>query len=1206
MVASDVSHLWDFDADGDWSEAIEDITPYVLSWGFTVGRDYPSLVQGRSAPGQLEVLLNNEDGRFNFYNAASPYNAGNLSLQGGVKYRVKATEAGNPDPTLLAFDRFNGSGVLTTAELGGAWTNRRGQNFVQTGGEAQVAAIDGTSSITTVDCGQNSHFVQSVTGWIDTANKSGVAFSITNSTNWAIVRARPGSVEVRKQIAGVSTTIAQFATEDRSFVAVGAYWNSATRDLEVYLDGVLLGTVTTGLEDLPLTSNCGLYASWEGQRPAGASELYVWDEPQGTEDGILFTGRVKNVLPEESRDHRKLVNLTVDGFLLTAARTTVRRPPASVGGASTGNLSTAGQMVGNALHKVGLLRPGAVIDPGIPVGAVALNPARGLTHMRRMERAEIGLIHETPEGPIGFRGRFADVGQTSALTFSDAGTDLTYERIKLLDWGNEIVNDVQARIAPKGPSFEFGTLGAGAAVAGSQFNIDVAIQPPGQGAVAGMLALVVITTTIRTEGVFWETPKGWTALVDPLDDLGPRVFAKKLIDSDFGQSYRFYSDTGFSGGSQIVRVSYLDNWYGSVQSGVQVVGPVGLGPPGSTTEARNGTNDPPVILPQWGVSPTMYLTYRFGYVASLAAGSIVAPDESTIPNGYANETSFYQAGASGETFNDAADNQAIRIAVSGVEDPSPWLSQFLNFDNVDTMTVAVRGFAGDPPETSGGQVVRSEDLDSQLDKGAVLSLPNPGDVFPDEGAALDYGAQILQATSTDKPLVEIEWTANRSTAHRNAAKSIRVGQRVTLEANGPTSQGIDGDFVVANVKMMGDKGNTRWRVVVQLGTPVDVSAQSIVIGTAAETDTANPLDGTSSSPQRIDTADLDIMRDAADPATWARFRPEGSQTIIAGNRFQDDNQADNLMLGDGFGLTWDGANTSVNSFAMEDLGTARIGPKVHVDPISSNAIAVIEYAGTFFLDGSYDESQEQGSGYNPSLNVPPSDAIWFDGCPRNQISYLESSLLMKVGDSGGGGARPADVIRCVFSFPREAWHAADDFTTGPLELHEPTGTKTSPFLCQIRLGELRIFSRDSATLLNPGDPTPPTATQIGTYVLPTTIGQWSTVILDFRVDPVAAGGTGYFDGYAVDGVTGVLTQFASVGNTWGYAFNTVDPDLNDEFYIQAEQLYQIHRFTPGPTDNWEPIGGNVRRAKYPYFALARGTTNTIDDYANHARNFLLL
>lgn len=346
----------------------------------------------------------------------------------------------------------------------------------------------------------------------------------------------------------------------------------------------------------------------------------------------------------------------------------------------------------------------------------------------------------------------------------------------------------------------------------------------------------------------------------------------------------------------------------------------------------------------------------------------------------------------------------------------------------------------------------------------------------------------------------------------------------------------------------------------------------------------------------IDPGDLLVDITAANTLSWGRDRAEG-QWILSGNRFNAGLNDDNLAGGvAGRGLSFDAAGTTVESFLMQDGTTERIKPDTY------NGIPVIHAKFQYVEDGSYSPANNTPV-YNTGLNVPPSDQLFFDGS-RFQLSHLEQSSRIKGGYAGSGVTRPADVVRYVTAFVVEPWMAANDYTTG-FELHEGTETISSPIATQFRNGQLLVFSRDSDTLL-PFNPTnPPTFTQIGAITLPS-VGEWCIPILDFRLDPLTAGtGTGYFNMHLVDGVTGIVSENVSTfGNDWGYIFDPNDAtnnQLNDQFYFSHLKVYNFHEFTPGPLNNWDPVGGNVRGLRTAFGALALGSTLTLSDFVGHAR-----
>ncbi len=110
----------DWDDDGAYNHAIEDISAYVLAgegqfWEFRRGRNYASQLTGVSTAGGLTLPLLNPDGRFSRYNSASPIYG---SMLPGRRVKLTATYGG------LTYVRFLGrlERIDTQPELGGFHT----------------------------------------------------------------------------------------------------------------------------------------------------------------------------------------------------------------------------------------------------------------------------------------------------------------------------------------------------------------------------------------------------------------------------------------------------------------------------------------------------------------------------------------------------------------------------------------------------------------------------------------------------------------------------------------------------------------------------------------------------------------------------------------------------------------------------------------------------------------------------------------------------------------------------------------------------------------------------------------------------------------------------------------------------------------------------------------------------------------------------
>src|SRR3990167_7702062 len=86
----------DWDNDNAFEGGVEDITAYTREVEWSRGRDYASMLTGRSTAGLFTAILNNDDGRFNSFNSASPI--GNANLLPGRKVKFSTT---SPSTTTL-------------------------------------------------------------------------------------------------------------------------------------------------------------------------------------------------------------------------------------------------------------------------------------------------------------------------------------------------------------------------------------------------------------------------------------------------------------------------------------------------------------------------------------------------------------------------------------------------------------------------------------------------------------------------------------------------------------------------------------------------------------------------------------------------------------------------------------------------------------------------------------------------------------------------------------------------------------------------------------------------------------------------------------------------------------------------------------------------------------------------------------------------
>src|SRR5690606_21262566 len=196
----------------------------------------------------------------------------------------------------------------------------------------------------------------------------------------------------------------------------------------------------------------------------------------------------------------------------------------------------------------------------------------------------------------------------------------------------------------------------------------------------------------------------------------------------------------------------------------------------------NGINTPPVVFPDWGPEVSLFLSIRAGMHNS-GPVSVSPANDDLGPPGYGNVnghavTSPAKAGAA------VAFQWAVRDACVEVEEPGPWASgdDFSGFLYSETVTIAIRGFCGDPPQVQGGQEVEVNDVVSQRVFDAILPHDNPAELFATVEDAEDYCRAVLVRHATERPLLSLTFVATSGAAYRAQAIRRRVGDRVRVDS----------------------------------------------------------------------------------------------------------------------------------------------------------------------------------------------------------------------------------------------------------------------------------------------------------------------------------------------------------------------------------------------------------------------------------------
>lgn len=827
QVDADVLVEWDFDNDGDFDQPVENITSYVMDSESMTGRDFPSQLTGKAGPGQLKLTLLNNDGRFSFFNQASPLNQAPFSLESGRKIRLRTVGSADPDPVLLARDRFGGTGTLVADELGNVWTDQTTPRFLRDGTGLAVhtgpSGPSGVTAISTVDVGQDSYYVQARLGKVpigDGETRLGVVYRFVDSDDYSLFRIRStldgGTVggndveggfpayfyELVDVTAGVVSTVASVQLPAADGVTIGVH---VTADDEV--SGFVNGARIPELVD-PAAPNAGaeivgILGTWIEHIAPQFDDFWVWDRATADTEGTLWTGDVVSVEPSVQLGPHNTVTVQAEGVLARPAIVEVDYP-----GEWEGNWT--GVAVGRVLSDAGLLTPPGTIGRGsVQSGPLGLPRAAALDLMRRFEETELGFLYEAQEGWVNFEGRDDRAGRPVVAWFTDDDNQLGYSAVQLGDWRREIFNLVRAGVAPATPRAHWlYWYHSDDEHVQYQLNNGAEVDP-------GDLLLQIVTAHrgSSAERVNWLTPPGWEALTSgkaqstttQVAGNNFRVYARVADGTELGsvaspaviattEMLITADDISSTAALLIVR-----DWYGDIRQGIAL---------GNEIDG----SDPEPVAPPWAPSPSLFIAVRSGVSDSLAVGTDGWSGQGF--DGYflfdARTRNLFAPNGS------TAQQIAMKVAAKAVEDPAAFDGNFSGFNRVATRAIAVRGYAGDAPESSGERTVERQDLESQERHNLVRSHVNASTLFADETDAAAYCEAVLTRHASPRPIITITFPATASAAYRAQAIRRRVGHKIHLTAHGDTRMGVDGDFFIEHINHRIRDGGKLWLCTWQL------------------------------------------------------------------------------------------------------------------------------------------------------------------------------------------------------------------------------------------------------------------------------------------------------------------------------------------------------------------------------------------------------
>jgi hypothetical protein len=781
-AAAVVAITVEVDADND-GEYDQDMTGLLLAGDTLTGRDYPSSLTGKAGPGIAKFMF-----------LKPPFD-----LPVGVKIRARTTASGPATPPLLlARDRFNraDAGALGTTETGQTWTDRTTPQLDLIDQAAEQVVTSADLCIATIDVGVTDHYVQAALGplWGHGPNFAGVVVRWTDANNYSYARISPTSLQLRDVAGGTDSQVGtSYSFDPYDGVVIGC--GVAGQTITAYIDGVAVksGTLTGAIDG----EHCGLLSFWFQFVPVTLDDFYVFDRVHAEVEGILWTGDIKHVRTHVPVGAPKYIEVEAEGILGRLAEATVD-PPRSVDGNPTGHL------VGNVAARAGLLHPPMPLDVGIvTTGPVGLNPGNGLAIARAFEETERGFLHETQEGTIGYQSAGARDLAPSLAWFSDDVAiegQYPYSLIEPLDEKSQIFNRVTAGVAPAAPT------GISRTVRSSNTAIftpnPVAVLLP---TVADKdLLIVVITSSVATNGEDWITPLWWEEHRNAGSAIRTRVYSHPCDGTETGTTPVFYSDTAGIGGAWIAHIIRIEGWYESSTGLVMV-------------PFKAGKQADPLAQP-WGRAPTLFIACLSSMTSSSGGGL----GTTGAPVGYgANTGGTFVNGA-----NDGADvalSTTWKIDIVDAETATAWTSH-TGFLIEEASLIGVRGYNGphtlatlaNTATTGGtGLTVTVDDTASQDQYNVIRDHPLTSNLFALETDALAYGLLTVADFGHARPVFTLTFHPSSKVGLLAQAIARRVGDKITVTAAHDTDLDTRQDFFIEAINHLWPK-STRWTVVWQL------------------------------------------------------------------------------------------------------------------------------------------------------------------------------------------------------------------------------------------------------------------------------------------------------------------------------------------------------------------------------------------------------
>ena len=148
------------------------------------------------------------------------------------------------------------------------------------------------------------------------------------------------------------------------------------------------------------------------------------------------------------------------------------------------------------------------------------------------------------------------------------------------------------------------------------------------------------------------------------------------------------------------------------------------------------------------------------------------------------------------------------IAINVFKRPKQMTIMVTNNHAINYATLTLIQAQGIPISYGVQGIVSAQDDDS-IAKYGLRTFKLPAKWLPNLNTAQDYADYVVSRYKDPNHVVTLQFVANKSEAHMEAAMSLNFGDRITVTANGPVGLGINEDFYVEGIHHRIDQGSMK-------------------------------------------------------------------------------------------------------------------------------------------------------------------------------------------------------------------------------------------------------------------------------------------------------------------------------------------------------------------------------------------------------------